>query len=712
MRRILRLPLLLMTLLTVAAPARAEIARLIVAQLAAPSAPDAPPPARGAAPRLAALGLRVQRSLLDGLAPEPWAARAAGAAMPGEHGFAPERIVLLEAPDPALAAHALRALAGDPQVDWAEPVVTRTMESFTLEPLPPRAFGTDSLPSDPYLRDGRQWGLWNTGPSAPAGGVARADVQALEAWRITTGDERVRIAVADTGIDPDQPELGGLRFMGGPRLADALNVTGEPVPAVTDSFGHGTPVAGVMSARTHDGPHFTGGGVAGLAGGDGVTTSGCTLVPIKISAGHSGYASSWDIARAAIHATHAGARAMNLSFAGTSESRVERQALTYALLRGCVVVAASGNRGASDPTRAHYPAAYAAEGLAIQAGASDPYDERVGFSSHGPGLDVVAPGVGIWTTFMSYPSYAGASYPGYVAASGTSFAAPFVTAAVGLLASVRPELRDTDFQQILRRTARDIPPAGPDAQTGWGRLDVARALHAVRPEVGIWHDEVPADRLEGEVPGTLEVGEGTLGTLPLHRGTQPAVRIAAYATVTVPDSLADSLVVWPRVGGTFAVRGDFRLPYFTPTAEVVAQQGRTFTLRGHLYRVSRDSCETCDDLYLPLAPSNVRFGFTVIGRADRSGGGPAGPPPPPPVTAFSVSPNPFRGALTLRLPDAARVRVLDAQGRVLREWRAAAGESRWDGLDAAGRTPAPGLLFVHATLADGRLATRRVIRLP
>lgn len=723
MHRCSRIAIVPLTWLLLAPPAHAmptasDLARYRVAQLAAPAPGESVLRARQrTVPRLAALGLSVQRALLDDLGPQDATAQPlVRPTLPQEYGFAPERVVLLEAPDSALAVHAQRALSQDASVDWIEPLAPRELQLVSLDAAPPRmksaAFPLDSLPNDPYLRDTHQYGLYNFGPGSIDGGVLRADVHALEAWRITTGDERVRIAVADTGIDPAQPELGGLLAGGGPRMVEPRNVTLEPLPAVTDSFGHGTPVAGVMSARTHDGPHFTGGGVAGLAGGDGVSSAGCALVPIKISAGHSGTATSWDIARAAIHAADVGARAMNLSFAGNGESRLERSAITHALLRGCVVVAASGNRGTSAPTRPQFPAVYASEGLAIQVGASTAYDERAAFSSYGPGLDLLAPGLGIWTTFMSYPSWAGANYPGYVAASGTSFAAPFVTAAVGLLASARPELTDTDFQRILRQTADDLPPAGPDAPTGWGRLNVARALHAVRPEVGIWHDEVVADRFEEEASGLLDVGEGTLGTLPLHLGERPATRIAAYATVTIPDSLVDSLQVWPRVGGTFSVRGDFRLPYYTPSAEVVAQQGRTFTLRGHLYRVTRDSCVTCDDLYVPLAPSNVRFGFTVLGRADRTGGGATGTPPAPLPLALRVHPNPCRGPLTLRLPQAARVRVLDAQGRVLRQWDAAAGETRWDGRDALGRDARPGLLLVQARTADGRTWTQRVSRLP
>jgi len=72
-----------------------------------------------------------------------------------------------------------------------------------------------------------------------------------------------------------------------------------------------------------------------------------------------------------------------------------------------------------------------------------------------------------------------------------------------------------------------------------------------------------------------------------------------------------------RVGGTFAARGDFSMPYFAPSAEVLRSDGASATFRGYLYRIQEDSCDVCDDRYVPLAPSNVRFGFTVMGVVDR-----------------------------------------------------------------------------------------------
>lgn len=671
-----------------------------------------------AAPRLAALGVTVARGLLDGLpAPPAGAATVRGADALALRGFAPERIVLLQSADDASADAARVALADEGVVDWIEPLCVRTLQLESLAPAgaprspwPADAARLDSLPDDPGFRDTHQWGLWNVGPTGIYGGIARADVHAIEGWALCVGDDGLKLAVADTGIDPDQPELGGTLADGSPRIVDALNVTGEPVPAVTDSFGHGTPVAGVFGSRTNDGPHFSDGGTAGVCGGDGVTTAGCRIVPIKISPGHSGDATSFDIARAMIHAADVGARAMNLSYAGPSSSRVERLGLTYALLHGCVVVVSAGNSGTTAPTQAQYPSAYASEGLCIQVGASTSSDERAVWSSYGPGLDLVAPGLNIWTTYMTYPSWAGRSYDGYVAASGTSFSSPFVTGAVGLLASARPELMDTDFQHVLRETADDIGAPGVDAETGWGRLDLGRALDAVRPEVGIWHDEVSADSLVPEGSGTLAIGESGPGTLDRYRGDVAVTRWAAYATVTVPDSLVDSLHVWPRVGGTMAARGDWRLPYFAATAEVVAQTARTFTLRGWLYRADED---TTPSGWIPLPPEYVRFGFTVIGRAARPqpGGAPVAGVGPGAAPSLRAGPNPFRGALEVAVGAPGRLAVYDAAGRLVRALEPRAGRARWDGRDAAGRAAPAGLYFVRWSDAS-RTRTVRVVRLP
>ena len=610
-------------LLLLAGLARAgEPSRELVVQLRAgvadtralrASGPGALPAAvRG---RFAALGVRATRALSERLA------LRGDAVLPEIYGFHPERIVLVEAPDSSLARSALLALESDAVVDWAERNVTRSVALVGYTPPDAhleisRASLLDTLANDPHLRDGRQYALLNLGLNA---GIAGADVDAVAAWGASVGSNAIKLAVADTGLDPLQPELGGLMPDGGARVVDTLNVTDDPDGAITDLYGHGTPVAGVMASRTNDGPHFAPtSGVAGVCGGDGAGNAGCRIVAIKVAPGHSGDASSFDIARAFMHAADAGARAMNLSFAGDAPSRVERMALTYALYKGCIPVCASGNSGFDFPTLPWFPACYARDGLAISVGASDNADKRTPFSSYPFGLDLVAPGLNVFTTFMTHPSYFGASYPGYVQASGTSFAAPHVAGAVGLLAAARPELSDTDFQHIIRESADDVGAPGFDAQTGHGRLNLARMLDRVRPEIGIWHDEIPADSFTVEGEGMLAVEErGGGGNLARYHGLQWSTRLAAYGTAAIPDSFLSVTGAWMRVAGTMAARGDFRIEYFSPSAEVLARDDESVTFRGYLYRVQEDSCAGCDDRYVPLAPSNVRFAFTVIGVVDR-----------------------------------------------------------------------------------------------
>ena len=612
----------------VAPSARAEPARELVVALAPPRPGTTAREAQaGLTTRLEALGLRFRESLAHRLPPtvppSPGSSAALRAPAPGvETGpFAldPARIWLLEAPDSATATAALETLLADPGVEWAEPNRVREFAALRLDP---------PLPDDPLLRDGRQWGLRNLGPASPWGGVAGADIRALEAWARCSGSNDVLLAVADTGIDPAHPDLAATLPDGSPRIVHAVNVTGvEPAEAFADSFYHGTGVAGVMAARTNDGPHFDSLGMAGVCGGDGHGNFGCRLVPIKISPHYSGNATSYAISAAALYATAVGARAMNLSYAGGSPSRLERLAMHWAIARGCVVVAAAGNSGYLGDLSAQYPAIYAADGLGIQVGATDRFDQRVSWSSYGPDMDLMAPGVDIWTTYMTYPNAIGTVYPGYVPAAGTSFAAPFVTGAVGLLAAARPELTDVDFKHVLRESAHDIGDPGVDPKTGWGRLDAAAALDAVGPAIGIWHDEVAGQSFRTLGTDTLQVGEGGFGTLGHWSGRRQAELIEVAANLALPDSFLGPVRVWPRVGGTTTVRGGWRLPYFVPWAEVVEWDppgtslpgaAREFTLRGYLYRVAAADCPDCaGDEYVPLPPTQMRFGFTMLGPVDR-----------------------------------------------------------------------------------------------
>ena len=666
-------------LAALALPAQADLSRELIVQVA----PDSRPQVLA---RLRTLGLVARGSLAEALPPG-----VSALAPRGPFDFDPARVWKLEAPDSATAEEALRALADDPAVEWVERNLPRELTSVAADSL---------FPDDPLFQAGRQWGLFADG--------SRVDVQAREAWRTSVGSNSLRLALADTGIDPYQPDLAAVLPDGAPRIELGRDVAGvEPPGAWIDSVGHGTAVAGVMAARTNDGAHFDSLGVAGVCGGDGAANLGCRLVPIKVTQGHLGIASSYDIARAVLYATAVGARAMNLSIAGGGASRVERIALYYAITHGCVVVAAAGNRGTSAGDAPQYPAAYAQFGLCIQVGASDALDQRAAFSSHGPGLDLLAPGVDIWTTSLTYRNAYDGVWPGVVLAAGTSLAAPFVTGAVGLLVAARPELADVDAQHLLRETAHDIGAPGVDRETGWGRLDIAAALAAVPPGVGIWHDEVAAQVFTPLDTDTLVISEGGPGTLDRFRGRHRARRIEVLATVVAPDSFRSIERVWPRVGGTFTLQGDYRVEGLVPWAEVVHHTDRSVTLRGFLYQVIDDTSGAAD-LDVPLPRDQVRFGFTLIGPVGR---------PAEIVTrslrdrsGLTASPNPFTRSVRLRGRPGDAIAIVDVAGHTW--FRASIGPSgvvTWDA--AAGRRPAPpGLYLVRGTATRGA-APVRIVRL-
>jgi subtilisin family serine protease len=696
-----------LALLTLARPGHAvEISSQIVVGLARPDPGAVAQPSRLAA-RLEGLGLTFTRTLAGGL---PVARRLGARAGTNAFEIDPERVWLLEAPDSAAAAAAVAALVDDPAIAWVEPNRVREVAlAAATVTLPP------GFPSDPLFRDTRQWGLRNAGPLGAYGGVAGADIGALAAWSACTGSSALRLAIADTGIDPAHPELALALPGGASRIEYALNVTSEPGGSVADSAAHGTMVAGVMAARSGEGAHFDSLGIAGVCGGDGGSNPGCRIVPIKIAPGHSSLASSFDIARAILYATDLGARAVNLSFAGSGGSAVERGALYYAVTRGTIVVAASGNRGSAAP---QYPAAYAADGLCIQVGASDESDRRVAFSSYGPGLDVLAPGVDVWTTFMTYPAASGLRLNGYTAAAGTSFAAPFVTGTVGLLAVLRPELSDTDFQHLIRESAHDLGAPGLDAETGWGRLDAGAALGGMTPELGVWHDEVAGGRLTLLGGDSLWVSESGPGTMSLLRGMHRAELYAVETTVTLPDSFRGPVRVWPRVGGTFTVRAGFNLLYWAPWCEVVETHSGGFTLRGYLYRVRDQELPAgSEDPWLPVPPDQARFGFTVIGPVERA---PALGVPPRDAGATAPAliawPNPFTEGVRFAVPGAhaadAHVTVSDLAGRIVVRLAGAraGGEVVWDGRDARGMPVSPGLYLARCEAA-GQASCCKLVKL-
>jgi hypothetical protein len=246
----------------------------------------------------------------------------------------------------------------------------------------------------------------------------------------------VIIAVVDTGIDSTHPAL---------RNQISLRMTVVEAGG-GDPQGHGTHTAGLVVSRDPRAPGIC---------------PACRLIDVK-AIHASGYGSDSTVAHGITGAIAAGARIINLSVGGSNASDTMYRAIEHARQRDVLVVAAAGNQ----PHNVTYPAAYP-DVLAVSA--IDRNHQPALFAPHG---DIVAPGVDIINT-----SPFGL---GFSSESGTSAAAAQVSAAAGLVRSLRPDLSATQTRELLLRSATDLGPTGPDAQFGYGLLNVRALLDALQ----------------------------------------------------------------------------------------------------------------------------------------------------------------------------------------------------------------------------------------
>jgi len=349
----------------------------------------------------------------------------------------------------------------DVGTDIADAVATLEALDSVEAAEPNRYRETSAVPNDPSY--GSEWGL--------------PKINAPAAWDRTTGSASVVVGVIDTGIDLDHPDLVGNIVPGYDMVDLGTNPTApagfrfegdfsgrDAIPE--DEVGHGSHVAGTIAAMSNNAL-----GVAGV-------TWQCKVMPVKaltrmvrISDGQvRGVGSSADIAAAVRYAADNGASVINMSLGSSGTTTVESSAIAYAISRGVVVVAAMGNDGTSNPS---YPAAYPD---VVSVGAIDSADHRASFSQTGPHIDVVAPGVGVLSTYLA---------AGYGTLSGTSMATPHVAGVAALIRSVKPSATVAEVTDILRTTARPLRDAPadpvPNDSYGWGCVDAAAAVNKAAP---------------------------------------------------------------------------------------------------------------------------------------------------------------------------------------------------------------------------------------
>ncbi len=283
-------------------------------------------------------------------------------------------------------------------------------------------------------------------------GIDRVDAEVAHA----NGDlgAGADIAIVDTGIDDDHPDLQD-HLGAGEAFASCGNggLTGSCLfygnsnscnQSWSDDNNHGTHCAGIAAGDDNTE------GVVGVA-------PNATLHAVKVL-DCQGSGSFSDIAAGVEYVADQGWDVASMSLGGSSGSSALRDAIQYAYDNGVSIVAAAGNSGQCTDC-VGYPAAYP-ETIAVASSNSN--DEQSSFSSQGPEVDIIAPGTDIYS---SVPS-------GYDTFSGTSMATPHVAGAVGQLIAAGYSARDAENQ--LLSTAKDI--GLPANEQGQGLLDVAAAL--------------------------------------------------------------------------------------------------------------------------------------------------------------------------------------------------------------------------------------------
>jgi len=392
-------------------------------------------------------------------------------------------------------------------------------------------------PDDPEFVN--QWGM--------------VKIQSPQAWDVTTGSSSINIAILDTGVDLDHPDLVS-------KIINSVDFSNSGT--VDDVYGHGTHVAGIAAAMTNNGI-----GVTGLS-------YRCAIMNVKVLDNNGMGAYSWIIS-GIIWAADNGARIINLSLGAAYASSGLEDAVSYAWSKGAVIVAAAGNNGDTTPM---YPAYYT---NCIAVAATDANDATASWSNYGDWVDVAAPGVSIYSTLKDN------SY-GYL--SGTSMASPHVAGLAALLFTMVGDSNGDGFlndevRARVETTCDDIGVSG----IGSGRINAYRAVQtgiATGVAVGIVtssgdgmpvagatvSDGVRTSLTDGSgqyiITGVPEGTHTLTASAPGYYGASQAVSVVAQQTATADFALPKLPALWVE-SITFGVSGK----NLCLTVKVVSESG-------------------------------------------------------------------------------------------------------------------------------------------
>jgi subtilisin family serine protease len=296
-------------------------------------------------------------------------------------------------------------------------------------------------------------------------GTGTGAISAQQAWDHRTSCAKV--ATLDSGVQYDHPDLKANIWHNAGEIKDnnkdddhngyVDDYYGVNIPkgrdSATDDDGHGTHVAGIIGGH--------GNNATGIAG----TCWKTSIVPVRFMDSH-GRGSTSDAISGMQYAVHAGAKVVNCSFGAPTGSQALHDEIADARSKGVLIVVAAGNDGADLEADPSYPASFGdANVISVAATTSD--DTLASFSNYdATAVDLAAPGDSIFST---YPTSR------YKVLSGTSMAAPFVTAAAAMLRAQDPGASYSQIRQRLLSSVDQVPALQGRTATG-GRLDLDRAL--------------------------------------------------------------------------------------------------------------------------------------------------------------------------------------------------------------------------------------------
>jgi len=298
------------------------------------------------------------------------------------------------------ADEAIRTLADNEGIEYAEP-------NYIIE--------AESIPEDwPYLEN--EW----------------EDIDLSGAWDLieTSGaGQRVIVAVIDSGVDLDHPDLADILIEG----HDFANNDSTP----EDDTGHGTRVTGILAALGNNGI-----GVAGVAWNVDIA-----VMPLKFMKNNNGKTtgSLSDAVNAIYYAVDHGASIINASWGFDTYSYSLGEAIKYARKKGVLFIASAGNSSQDNDSHSHYPSNYTYDNV-IAVAAMNRYGTLASFSNYGEtSVDIAAPGEGLKTTNIN------GGYSSWV--SGTSYATPFVSAVAAMVISQSPDLSYSSVRGVILNSA-------------------------------------------------------------------------------------------------------------------------------------------------------------------------------------------------------------------------------------------------------------------